>query len=281
MKIGIFIRRKLLRDKPAYKDLIRQLRDAAYELYDIASKADIRPGTDLVLSVGGDGTFLSAAHVVSDVGLPVLGVNFGRIGFLCENRPGEVLDALMQGDFRIEYRTVLNATLKGPGARKQIGFLPYAVNEVSLHRIGSAVLGIDVSINGEILPTYWADGLIIATSSGSTAYSLSVGGPICLPETKVLIVAPISPHNLNVRPLVVPESAKIDISFRSRDGKATMTMDNTAVEVEPGWSIHIEMAQFSLKRVKLPKSEFVAALTSRLFWGEDRRNNGSAEEYGD
>ena len=281
MKIGIFIRRKQLRDKPAYKDLIRQLRDAAYELYDIASKADIRPGTDLVLSVGGDGTFLSAAHVVSDVGLPVLGVNFGRIGFLCENRPGEVLDALMQGDFRIEYRTVLNATLKGPGARKQIGFLPYAVNEVSLHRIGSAVLGIDVSINGEILPTYWADGLIIATSSGSTAYSLSVGGPICLPETKVLIVAPISPHNLNVRPLVVPETAKIDISFRSRDGKATMTMDNTAVEVEPGWSIHIEMAQFSLKRVKLPKSEFVTALTSRLFWGEDRRNNGSAEEYGE
>lgn len=281
MKIGIFIKRRQLRDKPAYQDLIRQLRDAAYELYDIESKADIRPGTDLVLSVGGDGTFLSAAHVVSDVGLPILGVNFGRIGFLCENRPSEVLDALMQGDFRIEYRTVLNATLKGPGARKQIGFLPYAVNEVSLHRIGSAVLGIDVAINGEKLPTYWADGLIIATSSGSTAYSLSVGGPICLPETKVLIVAPISPHNLNVRPLVVPESAKIDVSFRSRDGKATMTMDNTAVEVKPDWNIHIEMAQFSLKRVKLPKSEFVAALTSRLFRGEDRRNNGITEDHGE
>ena len=229
-----------------------------------------------MLSVGGDGTFLSAAHVVSDVGLPILGVNFGRIGFLCENRPGEVLDALMQGDFRIEYRTVVNATIKGPNARKQIGFLPYAVNEVSLHRIGSAVLGIDVAINGEMLPTYWADGLIIATSSGSTAYSLSVGGPICLPDTKVLIIAPIAPHNLNVRPLVVPEGTKLDISFRSRDGKATMTMDNTSVEIEPDWAVHIEMAQFSLKRVKLPKSEFVAALTSRLFWGEDRRNNGLA-----
>ncbi|MDT3365885.1 MAG: NAD(+)/NADH kinase [Bacteroidota bacterium] len=276
MKIGIFIRRKSLREKPEYKDMIKQLLDASYELYDIESKADIRPETDLVLSVGGDGTFLSAAHVVSDVGLPILGVNFGRIGFLCENRPGEVLDALMQGEFRIEYRTVLNATLKGPGARKQIGFLPYAVNEVSLHRIGSAVLGIDVAINGEMLPTYWADGLIISTSSGSTAYSLSVGGPICLPDTKVLIIAPISPHNLNVRPLVVPETAKLDITFRSRDGKATMTMDNTAMEIEPDWNIHIEMAQFSLKRVKLPKSEFVAALTSRLFWGEDRRNNGLA-----
>ena len=276
MKIGVFIRRKSLQDKPEYKDMIKQLLDASYELYDIESKADIRPDTDLVLSVGGDGTFLSAAHVVSDVGLPILGVNFGRIGFLCENRPGEVLDALMQGEFRIEYRTVLNATLKGPGARKQIGFLPYAVNEVSLHRIGSAVLGINVAINGEMLPTYWADGLIISTSSGSTAYSLSVGGPICMPDTKVLIIAPISPHNLNVRPLVVPETAKLDITFRSRDGKATMTMDNTAMEIEPDWNIHIEMAQFSLKRVKLPKSEFVAALTSRLFWGEDRRNNGLA-----
>ena len=273
MKIGIFIKRQQLREKAEFKSLIRQLQDASYELYDIVSKADIRPETDLVLSVGGDGTFLSAAHVVSDVGLPILGVNFGRIGFLCENRPGEVLDALMQGDFRIEYRTVLNATLKGPGARKQIGFLPYAVNEVSLHRIGSAVLGIDVAINGEPLPTYWADGLIISTSSGSTAYSLSVGGPICIPDTKVLIIAPISPHNLNVRPLVVSETAKLDITFRSRDGKATMTMDNTVVEVEPEWNIHIEMAQFSLKRVKLPKSEFVTALTSRLYWGEDRRNN--------
>ena len=274
MKIGIFIKRQQLREKPEYKSLIRQLQEAHYELYDLQSKADIRAGTDLVLSVGGDGTFLSAAHVVSDVGLPILGVNFGRIGFLCENRPGDVLDALMQGEFRIEYRTVLNATLSGKNARKDIGFLPYAVNEVSLHRLGSAVLGIDVAINGETLPTYWADGLIIATSSGSTAYSLSVGGPICLPDTKVLIIAPIAPHNLNVRPLVVPESARIDLSFRSRDGKATMTMDNTTVEVEPGWNIHVEMAQFSLKRVKLPKSEFVAALTSRLFWGEDRRNNG-------
>jgi len=276
MKIGIFLKRQILREKPEYKSLIQQLEDASYELYPIESKADIRPETDLVLSVGGDGTFLSAAHVVADVGLPILGVNFGRIGFLCENRPGEVLDALMQGEFRIEYRTVLNATLRGKNARRDIGFLPYALNEVTLHRIGPAVLGIDVTVNGETLPTYWADGLIIATSSGSTAYSLSVGGPICLPDTKVLIITPISPHNLNVRPLVVPEGAQIDMSFRSRDGKATMTLDNKSVEVEPGWNIHVEMAQFSLKRVKLAKSEFVTALTSRLFWGEDRRNNGLA-----
>jgi NAD+ kinase len=152
--------------------------------------------------------------------------------------------------------------------------LPYSVNEVSLHRSGSSVLGIHVSINGDPLPTYWADGLLVATSSGSTAYSLSVGGPICMPDTKVLILAPISPHNLNVRPIVLPETSKVDISFESRDGRATMSTDNRTVEIRPDWTIHIEMAQFSLKRVRIAESGFVKALTSRLFWGEDMRNNG-------
>ena len=274
MKIGYFILRDELRTDARMQALFKDLEQASAEVYEIQNKADVRPETDLVLSMGGDGTFLSAAHVVADIGLPILGVNFGRIGFLCENKPDAVRKALMEGDFRIEYRTVLNATLKGPEARRTIGMLPYSVNEVALHRSGSAVLGINVSIDGEPLPTYWADGLLVATSSGSTAYSLSVGGPICMPDTKVLIIAPIAPHNLNVRPIVVPETAKIDISFESRDGRATMTNDNRVVEIQPDWSIHIEMAQFSLKRIRLAESGFVKALTSRLFWGEDMRNNG-------
>ena len=196
MKIGYFILNDGLREDPSVTGLLSDLEAASYSVYEIRSKSDVLPETDLVLSMGGDGTFLSAAHIVSDIGIPILGVNYGRIGFLCENRPEEVLRALMEGDFSIEYRTVLNATLKGPGARKNIGMLPYSVNEVSIHRSGASVLGIHVSINGEALPTYWADGLIVATSSGSTAYSLSVGGPICMPDTKVLILAPIAPHNL-------------------------------------------------------------------------------------
>jgi NAD+ kinase len=273
MKIGYFILKDELRTDARMASLLRDLEEATYELYEIRTKADVRPDTDLVLSMGGDGTFLSAAHVVADIGLPILGVNFGRIGFLCENRPEAVRKALVEGDFSIEYRTVLNATLKGPEARRSIGMLPYSVNEVALHRAGPSVLGIHVSVNGEPLPTYWADGLLVATPSGSTAYSLSVGGPICMPDTKVLVLAPISPHNLNVRPIVIPETAKIDISFESRDGKATMSMDNRVEEIQPDWSIHVEMAQFSLKRVRLPESGFVKALTSRLFWGEDMRNN--------
>ena len=274
MKIGYFILRENLRNDARMLSLLKDLRQATFEVYEIRTKSDVQPETDLVLSMGGDGTFLSAAHVVADIGLPILGVNFGRIGFLCENRPDDVRRALLEGDFRIEYRTVLNATLKGPEARKTIGMLPYSVNEVALHRSGSSVLGIHVSIDGEPLPTYWADGLIVATSSGSTAYSLSVGGPICMPDTKVLVVAPIAPHNLNVRPIVLPETAKVDISFESRDGRATMSTDNRTVEIQPDWSIHVEMAQFSLKRIRLAQSGFVKALTSRLFWGEDIRNNG-------
>ncbi len=274
MKIGYFVLNEELRSESRMICLLKELEAASYEVYPIETKSDVRPDTDLVLSVGGDGAFLSAAHVVSDIGIPILGVNFGRIGFLCENRPEAVLQALMEGSFTIEYRTVLNATLKGPSARRNIGMLPYSVNEVALHRSGSSVLGIHVSINGEELPTYWADGIIVATSSGSTAYSLSVGGPICMPDTKVLILAPIAPHNLNVRPLVLPETAKIDIMVESRDGSAIMSTDNQSVEIEPGWTVHVEMAQFSLKRIRLAETGFVKALTSRLFWGEDIRNNG-------
>ena len=274
MKIGYFILNDGLREDPSVCKLLSDLEAASYEVYEIRDKQDVLPGTDLVLSMGGDGTFLSAVHVVADIGLPILGVNFGRIGFLCENRPEEVLKALMEGDFTIEYRTVLNATLKGPNARRNIGMLPYSLNEVTIHRKGPSVLGIRVSVNGEDLPTYWADGLIVSTSSGSTAYSLSAGGPICMPDTKVLIITPIAPHNLNVRPLVLPETAKVDIGFVSRDGVAIMTTDNRTEEIEQDWSIHVEMAQFSLKRIRLAESGFGRALTSRLVWGEDIRHNG-------
>ena len=272
MKIGYFILNDGLREEPSVRKLLADLEAASYEVYEIRSKSDVQPETDLVLSMGGDGTFLSAAHVVADIGLPILGVNFGRIGFLCENRPEDVRRALVEGDFRIEYRTVLNATLKGPEARKTIGMLPYSVNEVALHRSGSSVLGIHVSIDGEPLPTYWADGLIVATSSGSTAYSLSVGGPICMPDTKVLVVAPIAPHNLNVRPLVIPDSSTLDITFQSRDEQVSLSLDNRQYTLSPEDSLHISMAPFSLKRVRLAGSNFIGALTDKLYWGEDLRN---------
>ena len=154
---------------------------------------------------------------------------------------------------------------------------PFALNEISVSRVSPSMLGVDVEVDGAQLPTYWADGLLVATSSGSTAYSLSVGGPICLPETKVFIVAPISPHNLNVRPLIVPEGSRICISLRSRDDRAVLSMDNRNYTVPAGTRIEVGAAPMRLRLLRLGQSNFINALRTRLLWGEDVRNGGNLE----
>ena len=153
------------------------------------------------------------------------------------------------------------------------GMWPFAFNEFTVHRTGSSILGVDVSVNGTPLPTYWADGLILSTSAGSTAYSLSVGGPIVMPGAKALIITPIASHNLNIRPLIVPDTSIVRFTVHSRDGKAIFTADNRSVEIPDGTTVTMSMAQFSLKRVRLNSSNFINALTEKLFWGEDIRNN--------
>lgn len=274
MLFAFYIKNKALSDNPRLLLLRKNLEEAGCVLYDIESRGDLRQGTEAVISVGGDGTFLSASKRVADSGIPIIGVNMGRLGFLSENKPEDVAEALVKGEYRLENRTMLSASISGTDVDGKIDFWPYALNEVTVHRSGAAVLGISVCVDGEELPTYWADGLIVATSSGSTAYSLSAGGPICTPDSKVLIIAPIAPHNLNVRPLVVPETAEIEISIRSRDASAIFTMDNRTMTIGISARIRVSMAQFSLKRIRLSRSSFVKALVSKLFWGEDIRNNG-------
>ena len=234
-------------------------------VYEISSRADLRPGTDMLLSVGGDGTFLSASAILAGLDIPVLGVNVGRLGFLSEYRPEDAAEAIVSGDYSVEDREMLSSSVDG-------GEPQYSLNEVTVHRRGAAMLGVNVRIDGEALPTYWADGLLVATSSGSTAYSLSVGGPICTPEAKVLIISPIAPHNLNLRPLIVPSSTKVDISMTTRDDEVMLTRDNRNEIVRRDTAVAISVAQFSLKRVRLHRSNFIGALRSKLFWGEDVRN---------
>ena len=274
MLFAFYIKNKALSDNSRLLLLRKNLEEAGCVLYDIESRGDLRQGTEAVISVGGDGTFLSASKRVADSGIPIIGVNMGRLGFLSENKPEDVAEALVKGEYRLENRTMLSASISGTDVDGKIDFWPYALNEVTVHRSGAAVLGISVCVDGEELPTYWADGLIVATSSGSTAYSLSAGGPICTPDSKVLIIAPIAPHNLNVRPLVVPETAEIEISIRSRDASAIFTMDNRTMTIGISARIRVSMAQFSLKRIRLSRSSFVKVLVSKLFWGEDIRNNG-------
>lgn len=273
MLIGVFIKDDRKRGDRRLGDLLKTLEAGGCTCYDVKTAEDIRPGTEMLLGIGGDGTFLSALKRVGDSGIPILGVNLGRLGFLSENDPDQVAAALLSGEYEIEDRGILKASVSGNNFNGGESFSPYALNEVTVHRRGAAVLGINVNIDGEKLPTYWADGLIVATSSGSTAYSLSAGGPICMPQAKVLIISPIAPHNLNVRPLVVPDNVNISISMISRDKDVVMTVDNRTVVIDASCHLDVAMAQFSLKRVRLSRSNFVKALTSKLFWGEDIRNN--------
>lgn len=275
MKIGIFIKNKDFLDKPDVVMLLDELRKKSFESYLVSDESGVFLDTDLLLSIGGDGTFLSASKRVGNSGIPILGVNSGRVGFLSENMPEEIIPAILKKEYVLEDRHLLYSQFTTDNVEKPEGYYPYSLNEVTVHRAGAAMLGVVVSIEGEKLPTYWADGLVVATSSGSTAYSLSVGGPICTPGARVLIISPIAPHNLNVRPLVVPDTTRIHISLISRDPTVMFTMDNRNIIAPSNAEIDILPAPFTLKRVKLKRSEFIKALTNKLYWGEDVRNENS------
>lgn len=280
MKIALYSRDGGAMTDPRLSSMLDKLEKELFMIYETSGGEVLLPGTDLVMSVGGDGTFLSAARCVGASGVPILGVNLGRLGFLSEYSPEEACGALLSGAWYLEDRELLETEVDGSLSENPAlsasaeTFSPFTLNEVSVHRSGAALLGVDVTIDGHPLPTYWADGLLVATSSGSTAYSLSVGGPICAPEAKVLIIAPIAPHNLNARPLVVPDTTRVGISMRSRDESVMLSMDNRNHLIQPSATLAVKVAQFSLKRVRLKNTSFIKALTTKLFWGEDIRNSG-------
>ena len=267
MKIAVYTGKEEPDGGARVRTLLTRLEQAGISLYNIKSGQEPEPDTDMLMSVGGDGTFLTSSMLVAQSGIPVVGVNLGRLGFLSENRPEDVADALLSGEYSLENRSLLKAEMDG-----RPGQCVYALNEITVHRNGAAMLAVEVTLDGIVLPTYWADGLIVSTSSGSTAYSLSAGGPIVLPDAKVLIITPISPHNLNVRPIVVPDNTQISLKVSSRDRKVVFTADIRSEKVSEGSVVNISLAQFSLKRVRLNKYDFINALTEKLYWGEDVRN---------
>ena len=268
MKLAYFLKDQRLQTSPGVLGLLAELGAEGFDVYPACDLQDIQPATDMLLSFGGDGTYLSAAGLALQAHLPVLGVNFGRLGFLSENLPGTVVPALSAGEYSIHRCGLVKAEgwclADGP---------QLALNDICVLRDGSAMLGVDIRIDSLPLPTYWADGLVVATASGSTAYSLSVGGPICHPDSKVLILAPVSPHNLNVRPLIVPDSSQISISFRSRDERIRLTADNRNFTIPADSSLSVSAVPDALQRVVLNGSNFIGALRSRLHWGSDVRNS--------
>lgn len=264
MKIAYYIKKEALKGNCRIEKALDALRAGGVEVYDIAG--GFLDGTEMLIAFGGDGTFLSAAAACACSSVPVLGVNLGRLGFLSDCTPEEVEDIVLGGGYEIENRALLEFSVSD-----QIIPFPFALNEVAVMRTGSGAAGIDVTIDGEKLPAYWADGLIVSTASGSTAYSLSVGGPICLPGVDAMILAPVAPHNLNLRPLVLPAGSEIVIS--SHNGRRLeLSADNASFTLDAGQSVTVRMSDKPLKRVKSKSSSFIEALRSKLYWGEDMRN---------
>jgi NAD+ kinase len=227
--------------------------------------------SDLVVSIGGDGTFLESIPYVIHNHIPVIGINSGRLGFLAnisKENITEAFQSIFSGAFTYEYRTLIRF-IEPQGLFNNMN---YALNDITIHKSNSSLITIEAFINDEFLNRYWTDGLIISTPTGSTAYSLSVGGPVVVPGSGNLIIAPISSHNLTVRPLIIPDNNIISLKVSSRSGTYSVTADNRTMETETKDVFKIGLCNYKLKMLKLPKTSFYATLREKLKWGEDVRN---------
>ena len=226
---------------------------------------------DMALSIGGDGTFLHTATCVGNKGIPILGINTGHLGFLTDlsgNEAGSALQTILCGQYKVEERTLLQIE-----ANNDIEQLwPYSLNEVALLKQDSAsMISIRTTIDGEYFNTYKADGLIIATPTGSTAYALSAGGPILMPQAANWVLAPVAPHSFTVRPLVVNDDVTISLQVSCRTGKFMLSCDGRSVQMQAGETITLRKAPFTIKVVKAYDHSFSQTLRNKLMWGVDKR----------
>ena len=223
---------------------------------------------DFALSVGGDGTFLTTASLVGHLDIPILGINCGHLGYLAEVQTDNidaVLDQLITNNYTIEQRRMLEVTCQQGG--KIVS--PYALNEVAILKSGlSSMIAIDVSLNGEFLHKYKADGLLVATPTGSTAYNLSVGGPLLEPHVNAIILTPVATHSLNIRPLVVLDDSKIDVKISSRNGNYLLSVDGRSQVLKQYILLRIERSQRTIKLVRINGQNFMQSLKEKLHWGK-------------
>lgn len=237
-----------------------------------STPSELPDDADVMLSIGGDGTFLEAVTYIRDKGIPVAGINSGRLGFLADIAQEDIssaLNSILYGLFTIEERTLLE--LKSD--QELFGDFNFALNEITVHkRDDSSMIKLHAYLDNQFLNTYWADGLIVSTPTGSTAYSLSVGGPIVLPGVQDFIVAPIAPHNLTVRPMVIPDNMELKLRMEGRTGHVLVSLDSRSVVVEAGLELRITKAPFKVKTLRLQDQSFYNTLRSKLMWGLDRRN---------
>lgn len=226
---------------------------------------------DYVISLGGDGTFLKAAGRVGAKQIPIIGVNMGRLGFLANVTPDEIratLDEVFEGQPEMEERAVIQLEADGG----PLEGCPYALNDIAiLKRDNAAMISIRASVNGEYLVTYLADGLVISTPTGSTAYSLSIGGPIIVPQSGILSVTPVAPHSLNIRPIVISDDSEIRLEVESRSHNFLAAVDGRSEKLREGVTLTIRKAPHKVRIVKRSGQRFFSTLREKLMWGADAR----------
>jgi NAD+ kinase len=250
-------------------------KDIIHETYQtFSSHTELDTSFDLLISIGGDGTILRAATLVRNSGVPILGINAGRLGFLATVQK-ENIDSFLQfvidKKYSISKRTLLGLDCSPENeAIKEINF---AMNEITVSRKDTtSMITIETYLNDEFLNSYWADGLIISTPTGSTGYSMSCGGPILTPEVKSLVITPIAPHNLNARPLVIPDDTEIKLRVTGREDQYLVSLDSRVTTVKNESVLIIKKNPFEINMIEIPEETFLKTLRNKLLWGEDKRN---------
>lgn len=254
------------------KELIKKI-NLSSSTEEFSSYHDFKKGIDLTFSMGGDGTFIQSVNYVRDSNVPIIGINTGRLGFLAnvaKESMSEALDKLKNKEFEYQIRTLLYVETK----KNHFGEANFALNEVAVSRKDSpTMLTVHATINDQYLNSYWGDGLIVSTPTGSTAYSLACGGPIIDPQCQLHVVTPISPHNLNVRPIVVPDTSIIKLSVEGRSRNFLLSLDGHSVNIKQHEEVIIRKADFGINVVKLNGNEFIDTIRNKMLWGLDKRNN--------
>ena len=239
-----------------------------------ASFEDLNTSYDVMLTIGGDGTLLKGITYVRSLQIPILGINAGRLGFLATAHKDDlpnVLEQLRKGDYQVVERSIIEAVFADTG--EPVDTVNFALNEITVTRKNTAsMITVDTELNGDYLCSYWADGLIIATPTGSTGYSLSCAGPVILPTAKNFVLTPIAPHNLSARPVIIPEDAEVKLSISGREKKFLMSLDSHIKSIPNKQSIIVRKAPFVVKMIRLEGDSFIKTLRTKLLWGEDKRN---------
>ena len=229
---------------------------------------------DLLISVGGDGTILRAITYVRDLGIPIVGINTGRLGFLATIQTDEIETALTEifkGEYKISERTLLSVSVNPKN--HDIEHTNFALNEIAISRKNTtSMITVETHLNDEFLTSYWADGLILSTPTGSTGYSLSCGGPVITPDANNFALTPIAPHNLSARPLIIPDNTKVTFRVNGREDQFLMSLDSRIATLPNTTTVTIEKANFAIKMVERLDETFLNTLRKKLLWGEDRRN---------